>query len=60
MVGLFNVYNILAALGVALEIGVPVQKAIAAIQEFSGVEGRMQRIDHKGITAYIDFAHTPD
>jgi UDP-N-acetylmuramyl tripeptide synthase len=20
----------------------------------------MQRIDHKGITAYIDFAHTPD
>jgi UDP-N-acetylmuramyl tripeptide synthase len=38
MVGLFNVYNILAALGVALEIGVPVQKAITAIQEFSGVE----------------------
>ncbi len=60
MVGLFNVYNILAALGVALEIGVNIEKAIAAIQEFTGVEGRMQRIDHKGITAYIDFAHTPD
>ncbi|AHB41484.1 UDP-N-acetylmuramoyl-L-alanyl-D-glutamate-2,6-diaminopimelate ligase [candidate division SR1 bacterium RAAC1_SR1_1] len=60
LVGLFNVYNILAALGVALEIGVNIEKAIASIQEFIGVEGRMQRIDHKEITAYIDFAHTPD
>lgn len=60
LVWLFNVYNILAALGVALEIWVPIQKAINSIQEFLWVEWRMQRIDHKWITAYIDFAHTPD
>lgn len=60
MVGLFNIYNILAALGIALEIGVNIEKAITAIEEFMGVEWRMQRINHQGITAYIDFAHTPD
>jgi len=60
LVGIFNVYNILAALGVALEIWVPVQKTIASIEQFVWVDGRMQRIDHKDITAYIDFAHTPD
>ncbi len=60
IVGTFNVYNILAALGVALEIWVPVEHAITSIEEFSWVEGRMQRIDHNWISAYIDFAHTPD
>lgn len=60
LVWLFNVYNILAALGVALEIGVSIEKAITSIQTFTGVVGRMQKIEQQGITAYIDFAHTPD
>ena len=58
--GKFNVYNILAAIAVAIEIGIDIEKAITSIEGFSGVDGRMQKISHNDITAYVDFAHTPD
>ncbi|HCB51696.1 TPA: hypothetical protein DEP21_03940 [Patescibacteria group bacterium] len=58
--GKFNIQNILAALGVALEIGVPIEKAITSVEKFTGVEGRMQKITQNNISAYVDFAHTPD
>ncbi len=58
--GKFNVYNILAALWVAVEIGVDIEKAIKSVEEFTGVDGRMQKITKGNINAYIDFAHTPD
>ena len=38
LVGKFNVYNILAAIGVATDIGISVEKAIASIERFEGVE----------------------
>ena len=58
--GKFNVYNILAALWVAVEIGVDIEKAIKSVEAFTGVDGRMQKITKGNINAYVDFAHTPD
>ena len=61
MIGLFNVYNVLAAFGVAMVNGIPLRKAIEKIAKFPGVAGRMQLIQ-KGqpFQVIIDFAHTPD
>ena len=61
MIGLFNVYNVLAAFGVAMVNGIPLRKAIEKIAKFPGVGGRMQLIQ-KGqpFQVIIDFAHTPD
>lgn len=60
LVGKFNVYNILAALGVATEIGVSLDKAITSLETFEGVEWRMECIEKNNINYYVDFAHSPD
>ncbi len=62
LVGKFNISNVLAALAVTVE-GTkidPVQ-ALAALESFGGVPGRMERIDGgQNFTAIVDFAHTPN
>gem|GEM_PF-1951600 len=47
LVGDFNVYNILSALSVVLQIGVPIQQAIQSISTFETVSGRMETIQAK-------------
>jgi UDP-N-acetylmuramoyl-L-alanyl-D-glutamate--2,6-diaminopimelate ligase len=60
LVGDFNVYNILSALSVVLQIGVPIEQAIQSISTFETVSGRMEPIQAKGAYYFVDFAHTPD
>lgn len=60
LVGAFNVYNILAALSVVIQMGVDIDKALQTIEQFETVTGRMERIDHHGASYFVDFAHTPD
>ncbi|MGC1177277.1 MAG: UDP-N-acetylmuramoyl-L-alanyl-D-glutamate--2,6-diaminopimelate ligase [Candidatus Saccharimonadales bacterium] len=59
--GSFNVYNSLAAVGVAQVLGLSgeqIERGIAALQ---GVEGRMTRIDEgQDFSVIVDYAHTPD
>lgn len=45
LVGEFNVYNILAALSVVLQIGVDIEQAIKTIASFETVTGRMEQIE---------------
>ena len=61
LIGLFNVYNVLAAFAVAVVRGVPLEDAICKMKQFPGVGGRMQLIQ-KGqpFQVIVDFAHTPD
>jgi UDP-N-acetylmuramoyl-L-alanyl-D-glutamate--2,6-diaminopimelate ligase len=60
LTGDFNVWNALAALTVALNEGVPLDDALAAIAAIDGVRGRMQRIDAgQSFTVLVDYAHTP-
>ena len=61
LIGRFNVYNVLAALAAALSKGEPSKTLQKKLLTFSGVPGRLERIDHpKGVHIFVDFAHTPE
>jgi UDP-N-acetylmuramoyl-L-alanyl-D-glutamate--2,6-diaminopimelate ligase len=60
LLGSFNVYNILAALSVAVEIWINMESAIASVQKVVWVTGRMERIEKNGVHCFVDFAHSPD
>ncbi|MEO1181962.1 MAG: UDP-N-acetylmuramoyl-L-alanyl-D-glutamate--2,6-diaminopimelate ligase, partial [Cyanobacteria bacterium J06636_28] len=63
LVGKFNLENILAASGAALHLGVPLNAVTSALRDFSGVPGRMERVQvspSQDISVIVDYAHTPD
>jgi UDP-N-acetylmuramoyl-L-alanyl-D-glutamate--2,6-diaminopimelate ligase len=62
LVGSFNLANLLAAVGVALHLGIPVEIIQSALPHFPGVPGRMERVTLPGqdIAVVVDYAHTPD
>lgn len=61
LVGEFQVFNALAALGLVMALGAPQTKAVAALSTLKGVPGRMELIGAtKGVGIYVDYAHTPD
>ena len=65
LLGRFNVMNLLQAVGVLLQQGLPLESLLEAISTFGGVPGRMERVvvDAKGgdlPTVLVDYAHTPD
>ncbi len=60
LVGDFNVYNILAALSVVLQMGVNIEQVIETIASFETVTGRMEQIENTWVRYFVDFAHTPD
>ncbi|MCG8351826.1 MAG: UDP-N-acetylmuramoyl-L-alanyl-D-glutamate--2,6-diaminopimelate ligase [Chloroflexales bacterium] len=60
MPGGFNVLNALAALSVALTQDVPLERAIAALEQIDGIRGRMERIDAgQPFSVIVDYAHSP-
>ena len=60
--GKFTVYNALTVLGIALSLGIPPEKAAAALADAPGVKGRVEVVPTPGkdYTVLIDYAHTPD
>jgi UDP-N-acetylmuramoyl-L-alanyl-D-glutamate--2,6-diaminopimelate ligase len=59
--GHFNVENSLAALGLAVGLGVALEPAVAALRDADPVPGRMEPIDEgQGFAVLVDYAHTPD
>lgn len=60
-IGRFNVYNVLAAITAAAACGIRPREAVEAIAAAPQVPGRMQWIGQAGgVTAFVDYAHTPD
>ena len=58
--GRFNIWNALAAIAVAKQIGIDdsiVARGIASLQR---VPGRMEHLHGDGIDVVVDYAHTPD
>ena len=60
--GKFTVYNTLTVLGCALQLGISLQEAAAALATAKGVKGRVEVVPTPGkpYTVLIDYAHTPD
>ena len=63
LVGDYNLENFLAAVGTSLHLGMGLERIVAAMEDFPGVPGRMERVQvspQQNITAIVDYAHTPD
>lgn len=58
--GRFNVWNALAALGVARLLGIGDATSARGLAGIERVAGRMERIVGNGIAVVVDYAHTPD
>ncbi|RUA15947.1 MAG: UDP-N-acetylmuramoyl-L-alanyl-D-glutamate--2,6-diaminopimelate ligase [Clostridia bacterium] len=60
LMGRFNVYNSLAAISVALVLGLDDAAIRAGLLRAPAIPGRMERIDRgQDFIAMVDFAHTP-
>lgn len=58
--GDYNLLNALAAAGVGVNLGVETGIIKRTLQDFEGLEGRMEEIENElGINIIVDFAHTP-
>ena len=66
LLGRFNLMNLLQAVGVLLQRGLPMAPLLEAVGSFRGVPGRMERVVVRGSddaampTVLVDYAHTPD
>lgn len=60
LVGNFNAYNVLAVYSVAFLLGKEHLDVVTALSAINSVDGRFQSIQHSGVTAIVDYAHTPD
>ncbi len=60
-IGLFNVYNALAALAACVTCGVDVRRAVDALAAAPQVPGRMERVpSRRNFQVFVDYAHTDD
>ncbi len=59
MNGKFAIYNSLAAIACAFEMGVDIKSAIQTLESIEGVSGRFEIVCKKPMVV-IDYAHTPD
>lgn len=65
LIGLFNVYNCLAAITCARAFGIHLKTINNALANLQPIKGRVERFKtpknaKKRITAVVDYAHTPD
>lgn len=60
LMGEFNVYNLLAALTVAHELGVDAETLSRAVGKLKAVKGRFSVLRNDRGSIIIDYAHTPD
>jgi UDP-N-acetylmuramate: L-alanyl-gamma-D-glutamyl-meso-diaminopimelate ligase len=60
MVGAYNVRNATAAIAVATELGLGVERIAEGLKQFAGVKRRLEVVGvADGVTVYDDFAHHP-
>lgn len=61
MIGDFNVYNALAAIGACYCQGYSIAAIISELSKITGVKGRFELVpNNKEVTVIVDYAHTPD
>lgn len=65
LIGLFNVYNILAVITLARALGISFLTIDKALRDLPPIAGRVERFStprnaDKQVTVIVDYAHTPD
>ncbi|MDY0007203.1 MAG: UDP-N-acetylmuramoyl-L-alanyl-D-glutamate--2,6-diaminopimelate ligase [Spongiibacteraceae bacterium] len=60
LLGDFNLANLLAAVAAAGSLGLDADAIARAVAQCRPVPGRMERIAGAGVSAVVDYAHTPD
>ncbi|WP_226578483.1 UDP-N-acetylmuramoyl-L-alanyl-D-glutamate--2,6-diaminopimelate ligase [Halobacillus litoralis] len=61
LMGLFSIYNMLAAAGAAVLAGVPLKTIQRSFEQTKGVRGRFEPVRQgQDFGVVIDYAHTPD
>jgi len=61
MLGRYNAWNAAAALAAARALGVDGASAVRALERFTGVPGRLERVEAgQPFAVAVDYAHTPD
>lgn len=61
LIGKFNVYNSLAAVGAAYAAGADLDEIVDSLSKAKGVKGRFQLVpSDTGVSLIVDYAHTPD
>jgi len=61
LAGDFQVYNVMTALGLAIAVGISIEKCIDAIPKLKAAPGRLELAGKKGnAKIFVDYAHTPD
>ncbi|MBO4600238.1 MAG: UDP-N-acetylmuramoyl-L-alanyl-D-glutamate--2,6-diaminopimelate ligase [Bacteroidales bacterium] len=60
LVGRFNAYNLTAIYGTAVLCGIHEDEALKLLSSLNAAEGRFQYVSGRGVTAIVDYAHTPD
>ncbi len=61
LIGRFNVYNALGALGAVWAMDLNLRQAVKSLEDAPQVPGRMEVVsDNKPFKVFVDYAHTPD
>ena len=61
LTGRFNAYNLTAIAATAMLLGVDHDEVLVKVSQLQPADGRFQTLHaHKGFTAIVDYAHTPD
>ncbi|MEW6171261.1 MAG: UDP-N-acetylmuramoyl-L-alanyl-D-glutamate--2,6-diaminopimelate ligase, partial [Candidatus Omnitrophota bacterium] len=61
LIGIHNVYNILASIACALNEGISLEDIKEGIGRLDFIPGRLQKIDFgQEVSVFVDYAHTPD
>lgn len=59
LIGRFNIYNLLGAIGVGVSLGVPLKQLAEILSSFQLVPGRLESVpNERGIQVFVDYAHT--
>ncbi|MCM8791616.1 MAG: UDP-N-acetylmuramoyl-L-alanyl-D-glutamate--2,6-diaminopimelate ligase, partial [Candidatus Omnitrophica bacterium] len=60
LLGVYNIYNILAACSFAILENIELLNIKRAIEEFTPPPGRLENVYHKNFSIFVDYAHTPE
>lgn len=61
LAGRHNVYNAMAAAGLAIAAGAPLEAVERGLASVRNIPGRLQRVPGlPGVEIFVDYAHTPD